>query len=146
MEIRLRTNWRGRNTRVVFLPEDDEKKLAGGCRLPPIDVLYFTDGWAFVRRSRRNPAGHRLLLSSLTWERNAGQSGWQQQKKKKSQRAVQLQWERERAGDEDRHSLARLWFLFVAAVPCRLVHQPPTHKPQLNSGAKAARSRWLARS
>lgn len=132
MEIRLRTNWRGRNTRVVFLPEDDEKKLAGGCRLPPIDVLYFTDGWAFVRTSRRNPAGHRLLLSSLTWERNAGQSGWQQQKKKR-QRAVQLQWERERAGDEDRHSLrrsvARPSLVFVCCCPAVwCTSHPPTIK------------------
>lgn len=146
MEIRLRTNWRGRNTRVVFLPEDDEKKLAGGCRLPPIDVLYFTDGWAFVRTSRRNPAGHRLLLSSLTWERNAGQSGWQQQKKKGNEQCSYSGSESERGTKTGTRSvapsLARLWFLFVADLP---FGAPATH-PQLNSGAKAARSRWLARS
>lgn len=143
MEIRLRTNWRGRrNTRVVFLPEDDEKKLAGGCRLPPIDVLYFTDGWAFVRTSRRNPAGHRLLLSSLTWERNAGQSGWQQQKKKATSSAATVG---ARASGGRRQALARPSLVFVCC--CRAVPfgAPATH-PQLNSGAKAARSRWLARS
>lgn len=102
------------------------RRLAGGCRLPPIDVLYFTDGWAFVRRSRRNPAGHRLLLSSLTWERNAGQSGWQQQKKKKKPTSSAATVGARASGGR-RQALARPSLVFVCC--CRAVPfgAPATH-------------------
>lgn len=105
------------------------RRLAGGCRLPPIDVLYFTDGWAFVRRSRRNPAGHRLLLSSLTWERNAGQSGWQQQKKKKANEQCSYSGSESERGTKTGTRSPVSGFCLL--LPCRAVwctSHPPTIK------------------